>query len=246
MIRYDTTAKKLRDSIEVHKPGWLKRASDRTKTFKSAGRYNESSTIWSEIKPVYMRLQHYKCAYCEKELEGEERGKGEHDVEHFRPKSSVTKWHPKAIRDAGIPITPPMAGNKDPGYHLLPYHLLNYTTACRSCNSTLKGDKFPIAGKRDPGGSSPASLKSERAYLIYPIGRIDDDPAKLIRFYGVSPQAAVASGHKHHRALVTIAFFELDDPVNRKTLFKQRARIIRALYRFLNNHRLKGGGFIYD
>lgn len=41
-----------------------------------------------------MELQHSKCGYCEKWLEGSDYGTIEHDMEHYRPKSSV-KAYPK-------------------------------------------------------------------------------------------------------------------------------------------------------
>ncbi len=52
----------------------------------------------------------------------------------------------------------------------------------------------------------------------------------MIRFYGVSPQAAAEHGHDQCRALVTIEIFELDNLDSRKNLLLDRARIILALY----------------
>ena len=93
MIRYQITETELRDAIESEKPGWLARAQTRTDRFIAAGKYDESSGIWSEIKRVYMDLQHDKCAYCERQLAaGEDGGTIEHDVEHYRPKNSVPVW----------------------------------------------------------------------------------------------------------------------------------------------------------
>jgi 5-methylcytosine-specific restriction endonuclease McrA len=227
VIRYPITKAELERQIERFKPGWLQRARSRTESFRLQGFYRESNTIWGEIKAIYIRLQHAKCAYCEKQLEDEERGKSEHDVEHFRPKSSVAKWRvTNLIRDANIPFTPPTSGSSDPGYHLLAYHLFNYATACKPCNSALKGNKFPIAETRKPNSDDPADLRSEKAYLIYPISDVDYDPKKLIRFHGVSPQPVFRSGHRRNRAIVTIAFFELDIGKRQKTFFRQRAEVI--------------------
>ena len=53
MIRYMVTEQDLRDAIEAAKPGWLDRAKSRTEQFVVAGRYDESSGIWSEIKQIY-------------------------------------------------------------------------------------------------------------------------------------------------------------------------------------------------
>jgi hypothetical protein len=51
----------------------------------------------------------------------------------------------------------------------------------------------------------------------------------LIRFHGLSPHAAAKSGHKRLRALVTIEFFQLDNP-SRRNLIRERATIIVALF----------------
>jgi hypothetical protein len=48
------------------------------------------------------------------------------------------------------------------------------------------------------------------------------------------------SGHKRHRALVTIEFFKLDDEAKRKNLFRERALVIVALLPQLEN--AKGSG----
>ena len=230
MIGYPITEAHLKQLIETEAPGWLLRAKERTKQFVAAGKYSESSTIWSEVKAVYMRLQgESKCVYCERKLEAEERGKSEQDVEHFRPKGSVRAWQvPVPVQQQGVSVTPPGAGA--PGYHRLPYHLFNYSAACKPCNSALKSDCFPIAGKYRFNGGNPRTLAAEKPLLIYPLGDFDADPEMLIRFHGVSPQPVAAAGHERHRALATIAFFELDDPIQRKNLVRERAVIITTLY----------------
>ena len=120
---------------------------------------------------------------------------------------------------------------KEPGYHLLPYHLLNYSVACARCNSELKRDHFPIRGTRRSAGENPAVLQAaEEAWLIFPLGRYDDDPEKLLTFHGLSPQAVARAGSfAHQRALVTIAFFNLDNRNKRRELFRGRADVIQKL-----------------
>jgi hypothetical protein len=230
MIGYAITEEALGELVEAQAPGWLKKAAERTATFKKDGKYSEKKGIWSAVKPVYMRLQGgSKCAYCERKLESENYGKGEQDVEHFRPKKKVRPWKlPKSLEKLGVTLTPPdhAAG----GYHLLAYHLLNYCAACKPCNSALKSDCFPIAGKYQTKGTDPAKLSTEKPLLIYPVGGFDDDPEELIRFHGISPQAVAKSGHKRYRALVTIEFFKLDDEAKRKNLMRERAFIIVSLF----------------
>lgn len=233
MIRYAVTQSKLEQAITSKKDDWLERAAEKTEEFRLKGHYEEASPIWSEVKPVYMWLQGKgKCAYCEREMESVELGLIEQDVEHFRPKGSVKSWKaPKQLTEAGIAFTPAPAKGK--GYYLLPYHPFNYAAACKPCNSTLKKDHFPIAGTYQLEAEDPADLAQEKAYLIYPIGSLDADPETLIEFYGTSPRPVAKSGFKRKRALVTIEFFKLDDPVKRKNLYRDRALVIISLFPLL-------------
>lgn len=233
MIRYNVTKARLEQMVEAESPDWLARAAARTEQFRKQGYYREESSIWSEVKPVYMRLQGMgKCAYCEREMESPELGRVEQDVEHFRPKGSIKAWKaPGKLRDMGIPFTPAPVGKK--GYHLLSYHPFNYSAACKPCNSTLKKDYFPIAGVYDLDADDPAALGAEKPYLIFPIGNLDADPETLITFHGASPQAVAQTGHARHRALVTIAFFQLDEAEKRKGLFRDRAIVIMGLFPLL-------------
>jgi hypothetical protein len=211
-------------------PGWVKRAATRTEDFRAKGRYEEKSSIWSEVKVVYMRLQgDCKCGYCERKLESVDFGKVEQDVEHFRPKGGVRAWKlPKALTDNGVVVTTVPA--EDRGYFLLPYHPFNYSAACKPCNSALKKDYFPIAGEYNLEGEDPTALVAEKPFLICPVGDFDQLPEELIQFRGVSPQPVAESGHDRARALVTIEFFKLDDGAKRKNLLRERAVVIVALH----------------
>lgn len=216
----------LEARAEKVKKGWRARADALTDGFRTAGKYEETSPIWSEIKDVFIEIQNRKCAFCERPLES----KKEYDIEHFRPKGSVKPWKvPPELTAAGIVVNQTAA--KDEGYYLLPYHLLNYTVACAKCNSELKSDYFPILGTRQPTGEDPAALQAaEKAWLIYPLGDLDEDPEKLITFHGLSPQAAARKGSfNHRRALLTIAFFYLDDRNKRKELYRGRADVIQKM-----------------
>lgn len=240
MIGYPVTLARLGALVDAEKPGWRERAKALTDQFRGDGAYTETKKpIWSEVKPVYMRLQgDSKCAYCERKLEAVEKGKGEQDVDHFRPKKRVRRWRGShALKKAGVAITAPAPDS--PGYHLLPYHLFNYAAACKPCNSVLKKDWFPIAGSYTLHGEHPTDLTGELPYLIYPLGDIDADPESLIRFVGVSPRAVAAGGHDRNRALVTIEFFALDDET-RKNLFRERAALIVTLFMLLE--KFHGGG----
>jgi hypothetical protein len=241
VIRYPVSRKDLESMIEAQSPDWLHRVKARTDEFRNQGFYEEKTSIWSEVKPVYMRLQgDSKCAYCERQLEDIPYGTIEQDLEHFRPKKRVKPWPAaKSLRDRNIPFT--KAPNQDRGYFLLPYHIFNYSTVCKPCNSILKKNYFPIAGRYNLDGENARALSKEKPYLIYPIGNVDDDPATLIKFSGASPQPVARSGHKRNRALVTIDFFKLDDLTNRKNLFRDRVMMIVALYPQLENLKRAAG-----
>ncbi|HET7232513.1 MAG TPA: hypothetical protein VFJ16_21065 [Longimicrobium sp.] len=234
MIGYRISLAELQARVEAYKPGWLARGAALTAAIVGRGRYmNEKKPIWSEIKPVYMQLQgESKCAYCERQLESVELGKGEQAVDHFRPKKRVMRWRvAAALKDEGVTVAPPPPRSR--GYHKLAYHLFNYAAACAPCNSILKKDYFPVANGYDQSGDDPVLLAAEEPYLIYPLGDFDADPEALIEFYGVSPKPVAAAGHDRHRALVTIAFFQLDAVEKRKNLFRDRAMMLVALHAVL-------------
>jgi hypothetical protein len=233
MIGYRISKTRLEELIEKEAPGWLKKAASKTEELRTKGYYDEKKSIWSAVKAVYMRLQGAgKCAYCERKLESVPRGKPEQDIEHFQPKGRVRNWElPKALKKHQIMST--AVPNEDRGYYLLPFHPFNYAASCKPCNSVLKRDFFPIAGKYLLTGDDPISLMKEKPFLIYPVGDFDDAPENLIRFHGVSPQPVAAHGHNRERALVTIEFFELDDQAKRKNLVRERAFVIVALHPYL-------------
>ena len=185
------------------------------------------------MKPVLMEVQGgAKCCFCERKFEEGRLGRQELDIEHFRPKGNVKKWRcPPELIDEGVKLTPTVVAGS--GYHLLSYHLRNYAVACKSCNSGLKKDYFPIAGPYDLNGDDPTKIKKELPWLLYPIGRLDIDPEEAITFYGYLPQSKSTKPHMRLRGLVTISFFGLDDVFGRKTLLKDRAWVIIALHEFL-------------
>ena len=228
MIRYEVTEKELLTDIEKFKPGWLARAKTRTKKFGELKTYREASSIWSEIKPVYMNLQNNKCGYCERLLEDPEYGKIEHDLEHYRPKGEVAAWPPKTLREKrNLVFDFPLGRAWSSGYYLLAYAPFNYLTACKPCNSALKSSYFPIAGRRGPQANDPKRLKPEKPYLIYPLGSLDTDPESLIGYYGYRAVPLEPDDRdSFRRARITIDFFDL----NRGSLVWARALKLRDLY----------------
>lgn len=225
MIRLPITDADLLNRIDGENATWRARAQARTAEFVANGAYQDRGNFWSDIKLVFMRLQNFKCVFCERPLAREAVGVIEHDVEHFRPKGRVTAW-PKA---RGPTYGFSTGGPAPNGYFWLAYDPLNYATACKPCNSTLKSDAFPIAGSaRGAVGATPAQLlATEKPFLIYPIGSSDDDPEDLITFEGISAKPKVRSGHRKRRAEVTIDFFRLN---TREELWHERFHVIRAMF----------------
>jgi hypothetical protein len=168
-----------------------------------------------------MRLQHEKCAYCERKLASEDHGGPiEHDLEHFRPKNGVEVW------PSGPAYTFATGTRSGVGYYWLSYHLLNYCTTCKKCN-TPKSNYFPIAARRGRTMAEPANLLlSESPFLIYPLGDVDEDPEDLIRFVGIKAVPKVTRGTRRLRAEITIEFFQLN---GREELRRGRAEVLCAL-----------------
>ena len=229
MIRYPVTLDELRARVEAAAPGWLADAARRTNRLRRAGRYDEKSGTWSRVKAVYWKLQHGKCAYCERCLAAPSFGGSiEYDVDHYRPKAGVREWPtPEIARERKISYRFSTGGSFPEGYFLLAYHVLNYAIACKKCNTPLKSNFFPIAGERGTQSHDPADLREERPFLLYPLGGLDEDPEDVLTFVGINPVPRRKRGPRRRRAQVTIDFFELD---RREELWRGRAEMIRNLY----------------
>jgi hypothetical protein len=224
VIRHPISQAELERRIEALRPGWIARASTALASLPAHPTSRDFPPHGTEIKQVYIDLQHSKCCFCEKPLEGAI----EQDVEHFRPKAEVKPWPvPLAWKDEGPPAPAERQGKSQPGYAWLAYHPFNYAIACKTCNSTLKKNHFPLAGPRGADGADPAALTSERPLLIYPLGDFDEDPESLMGFIGLSPISRSDRGHARQRALVTIALFRLDQRVQ---LLKHRAVLLWLLF----------------
>ena len=227
MIRYEITASELKQRIRDARATWFTRAAKALQELPDAPKSAEFKGLWSEIKAVYTKLQHSKCAFCEKPLENAI----EQDVEHFRPKAEVVRWTPpQDLIDEGIVVKQRSDGSKELGYRFLAYHPFNYVVSCKNCNTIFKGNFFPIGKSRKSQAKRPPADSTEEPFLIYPLGDADENPEALITFEGISPMALPASGRGRLRALVTIAIFKLGDPIERKTFFQERARAIERLF----------------
>lgn len=232
MRRYAVERQALIDLIQQERPTWITRAQQRTSAYAAAQDYTGGSEFWGEIKNVFVKLQHEKCAYCETKLQGLRFASKVHEVEHFRPKQSVKAW-PNTNLEYLADFVPPCntGAESAAGYYQLAYHPFNYAIACTRCNSTLKSNYFPVRGARDPGGADPSQMGGEDALLVYPISDIDDDPTDLITFDGVLAVPKHDGGPAYERAVVTIRFFQL----NHEDLTTRRASILAQLWLNLEN-----------
>jgi hypothetical protein len=233
------------------KATWLTRAEAATAACQAAGKYVKKNAagveiegIWSEIKDVFMKLQHDKCCYCERKLASVQYGKVEHDIEHYRPKSRVKNWFTAAVK-AELPDWPAglgRSGAKAQGYHLLPFDVRNYATSCKECNSALKSDYFPCGKEPVLDAVTPALAAAEEPWLIFPVGDLDESAESLIQFEGITAQPvhdATSDPRRHWRARVTIRFFQLNVPTSaesdttapagRENLYRERAEEISSL-----------------
>jgi len=228
MIRYPYDRAQVANDIGKIDPRWMVKAASRTGKLIKAGAYNEKSAIWSTIKPVFMLLQHNKCAYCERLLEGPDHGTIDFDVEHYRPKNAVPVW-PDPVRHDSFAYAF-QTGAQGAGYHWLAYELENYAASCKICNTIQKLNFFPIAGRRAEQPATGASLEDarraladEQPYLCYPIGDADEDPQALITFDATTAIPVAEDEVRRRRGQVMIDFFDLN---GRDLLHLERARMI--------------------
>ena len=228
MIRYPFDRAQVVHDIDAIDPRWSAKAARRTKKIRGDCAFLEKSSIWSTVKPIFMLLQQNKCAYCERQFENPDYGKLEFDVEHFRPKNAVPAW-PDPQRHPGRAYSY-QTGAVGTGYHWLAYDLENYSASCKTCNTMLKLNYFPIAGVRasqpeNHAGDAEArrALADEQPFLCYPLGDVDEDPQQLITFRATTAVPAGATEAQRRRGDIMIDFFALND---RDQLHRERARMV--------------------
>lgn len=203
MIHLPLDRDELVQAIEKDYPTWTNRARGETETNRSAGKYVSKSTLWSDIKPIFVAHQQRKCAYCERKL-----GSAgiEWDLEHFRPKKRVDEW-------SLAPGDSTQTGSADErGYFLLAFEPRNYLAACKPCNTIHKRNFFPIAGSRMAIAPDVASTRTERPYLLNPLDPEDTPPERLIGFFGITPRPRPGPTKDRRRAAVTIKVLGLARP----------------------------------
>ena len=131
---------------------WKKKAISRYRSLcrkanhEERKNYLKKATIWSDLKPVFVKIFGEKCWYSECDLTG-----SYGDIDHFRLKS-----HSKDENESTI---------LDEGYWWLAYDYHNYRLNCEKCNRPYgeggKRDFFPLKP-----GTQPAPFQ---AMMIFPL-----------------------------------------------------------------------------
>lgn len=225
MIRHPYDSTEVEAAIAAVDSGWKKKAAARIRKFVDLGRYEEASAIWSVVKPVYMRLQHNKCVFCEQQLEGGLYGPVAWDLEHFRPKGELALW-PDPVRHADLVYGQGLGAASATGYYWLAYELRNYAASCKVCNTRFKLNYFPVgAGRGAVADPVDALLHSEQPLLCYPLGDLDEDPEDLVTFMLTTAVPKQKTGPGALRGQVIIDFFGLN---LRDHIHRDRARMIGA------------------
>jgi len=167
----------------------------------------------TDVRGALYASQGRVCAYCGCELQRGNRG----DVDHFRPK----------------------AGIADDCYHLgywwLTYEFANYLLSCRTCNSTYKRNRFPLAQGAERIRFENRELIAEEARVLLDpcVDKLDEllrvDLASVL--VPVEPKLGL-SEPMLTRVRETIAFFGIND---QPELTKARMSVVKKVAKALES-----------
>ncbi len=154
--------------------------------------FDRSVYAASDVKEQLKEDQKGKCAYCERFLNGAYGA-----VEHFRPKGGYC-LNGKLER---------------PGYYWLAYDWNNLLFSCSECNTSYKGNHFPLEDENMRDIASQ-DISKEKALLIQPVV---ENPGDFIAFH----KHIVVAKNGNLKGKTTIALLKLND---RKDLKEKRER----------------------
>lgn len=217
--RTDETGKEIRPS-----DSWFKNAAKETKkALKEKENHNANRSVYGHVsvRAALEKLFIYKCAYCECSI-----SPGfDWDVEHFRPKGSVS--------DTDSP--------DHPGYYWLTYTWGNLFPSCTHCNQkrldkpawgesgTLpakgKADQFPLVSEATRAMSPEDDIDREHTLLIDPTY---DDPAWYL---GFDPKGNIFALDENQYGDKTIEVFNL----KRRSLVRARRILLNNLDKSLSS-----------
>ncbi len=75
MIQYSISADDLDTRITDQSKNWFSRARSALDNLPDVPKSSDFAGLWSEVKDVYINLQHSKCAFCEKPLDKSHRAR---------------------------------------------------------------------------------------------------------------------------------------------------------------------------
>ncbi len=113
-----------------------------------------------DVKCELIRLQDYKCCFCESKIGHISYG----DVEHYRPKAG---W-----------VQDDEAINK-PGYYWLAYTWDNLMLSCQICNQRYKKNYFPLETTTTRVSNHNGDIRKEDPLFLHPV---NDEPENHIEF----------------------------------------------------------------
>jgi len=141
-------------------------------------KFNIRKTIYNHrsVKNALLAAQHRKCCFCEKNQRDEAGA-----IEHFRPKSGY-----KSRRSEKVLIKP--------GYYWLGYTWSNLYFVCGTCNSSFKGNLFPLASENNRAKNHHDEISLESPFLLDPGGT--EDPRHHIVFDDALPRGLTIIGRE--------------------------------------------------
>ncbi len=179
-----------------------------------------NSSLWGELKPIFLRWSFGKCWYSEARDIG-----SDYHVDHFRPKGRVAN-HPEC----------PGNSREVEGYWWLAFDWRNYRVACSICNSphtedgeTLgKWDYFPLC-TNDAVHSPTANIDEEIPLLLDPTRESD---VRLVTFRetGEAVPAVPVGSHVWRRVSLAIKILNL----NSTPLKEERRRVVGEMRSLLD------------
>ncbi|HDR8143064.1 hypothetical protein CON74_25635 [Bacillus thuringiensis] len=169
------------------------------------------ASLWGDLKGKLKELSYQKCWYCESI-----QNRSDTDVDHFRPKNSVTDV------------------DEHEGYWWLAFDWKNYRHSCNFCNRPRDGhgkrDLFPLLNEYHRAKNPNDNINTEQPILLDPTNR--QDPPLLWFMEDGSVTAATESGVENYRALESIKIYNL----KQQGLIERRNDKILSAKRYIKDY----------
>lgn len=152
----------------------------------------------SDVKNALLDSHKCKCAYCERNLNGDFG-----HIEHYRPKGGY--------------IDPATKKLVVPGYWWLAYSWDNLLLSCSVCNTSYKKNHFPLENENQRNIAG-RDISQEMPLLINPA---QEDPARHIEFHRWMVCPKMVGGCEDQKGKTTIEILQLN---SRRDLVEKRER----------------------